>query len=61
MAAFALALQMGSTHLELDVHLTRDDQLVVIPDDTTSHSGYNSQPCRPVLRTLNKWPPPVVT
>ncbi len=25
------------------------------------YSGYNSQPRRPVLRTLNKCPPPVVT
>ena len=36
MAAFDLALQMGVRHLELDVHLTRDDDLVVIHDDTTS-------------------------
>src|SRR5262249_619281 len=27
----------------------------------TSYSGYESQPRRPVLRTRNKWPPPVVT
>ena len=33
-AAFDLALQMGERHLELDVHLTRDDHLVVIHDDT---------------------------
>jgi glycerophosphoryl diester phosphodiesterase len=36
MAAFDLALQMGVSHLELDVHLTRDDSLVVIHDDTSS-------------------------
>jgi glycerophosphoryl diester phosphodiesterase len=35
-AAFDLALQMGAHHLELDVHLTRDNYLVVIHDDTTS-------------------------
>jgi glycerophosphoryl diester phosphodiesterase len=35
-AAFDLALQMGARHLELDGHLTRDDYLVVIHDDTTS-------------------------
>jgi glycerophosphoryl diester phosphodiesterase len=36
MAAFDLAIQMGACHLELDVHLTHDDHLVVIHDDTTS-------------------------
>ena len=36
MAAFDLALQMGAAHLELDVHLTSDDHLVVIHDDTSS-------------------------
>ena len=36
MAAFDLAIQMGASHLELDVHLTLDDSLVVIHDDTTS-------------------------
>src|SRR5262245_39827091 len=34
MVAFDLALQMGASHLELDVHLTRDDYLVIIHDDT---------------------------
>jgi glycerophosphoryl diester phosphodiesterase len=36
MAAFDLAIQMGACHLELDVHLTHDDHLVVIHDDTRS-------------------------
>jgi glycerophosphoryl diester phosphodiesterase len=36
MAAFDLAIQMGACRLELDVHLTHDDHLVVIHDDTTS-------------------------
>jgi glycerophosphoryl diester phosphodiesterase len=36
MAAFDLALQMGASHLERDVHLTRDDYLVMIHDDTVN-------------------------
>jgi glycerophosphoryl diester phosphodiesterase len=43
MAAFDLALQMGTSHLEFDVHLTHDDHLVVIHDDmvdrTTNGTG----------------------
>jgi glycerophosphoryl diester phosphodiesterase len=38
MAAFDLALQMGASHLELDVHLTRDNSLVVIHDDTVDRT-----------------------
>ena len=42
-AAFDLAIEMGVSHLELDVHLTLDGQVVVIHDDaldrTTSGSG----------------------
>ena len=34
MAAFALAAEVGCDLLEFDVHLTKDDQLVVIHDDT---------------------------
>jgi glycerophosphoryl diester phosphodiesterase len=37
-AAFDLALQMGASHLELDVHLTHDDHLVVIHDDTVDRT-----------------------
>jgi glycerophosphoryl diester phosphodiesterase len=37
-AAFDLALQMGARHLELDVHLTRDDYLVIIHDDTVDRT-----------------------
>jgi glycerophosphoryl diester phosphodiesterase len=37
-AAFDLALQMRTSHLELDVHLTRDDHLVIIHDDTMSRT-----------------------
>ena len=43
LAAFDLALQMGACHLELDVHLTQDDFLVVIHDEvvdrTTNGTG----------------------
>ena len=42
-AAFDLAIQMGVSHLELDVHSTLDDHVVVIHDDaldrTTNGSG----------------------
>jgi glycerophosphoryl diester phosphodiesterase len=34
MAAFRLAAEVGCDLLEFDVHLTRDDELVVIHDDT---------------------------
>ena len=37
-AAFDLALQMGARHLEFDVHLSRDDYLVVIHDDTVDRT-----------------------
>ena len=43
LAAFDLAIRMGVTHIELDVHLTRDGHVVVIHDDlvdrTTSGRG----------------------
>jgi glycerophosphoryl diester phosphodiesterase len=42
-AAFDLAVSMGVDHIELDVHTTRDDRVVVIHDDdvdrTTNGSG----------------------
>ena len=42
-AAFDLAIRMGVSHLELDVHSSRDDHVVVIHDDaldrTTNGSG----------------------
>jgi glycerophosphoryl diester phosphodiesterase len=37
-AAFDLALEMGVSHLELDVHLTSDDHIVVIHDDTVDRT-----------------------
>jgi glycerophosphoryl diester phosphodiesterase len=43
-AAFDLALQMGASHLELDVHLTRDDHLVVIHDDTVDRTTNGTGP-----------------
>src|SRR6266705_642345 len=42
--AFDLALQMGASHLELDVHLTRDDSLVVIHDDTVDRTTNGTGP-----------------
>ena len=44
MAAFDLALQMGARHLELDVHLTRDDHLVIIHDDTVDRTTNGTGP-----------------
>jgi glycerophosphoryl diester phosphodiesterase len=43
-AAFDLALQMGAHHLELDVHLTRDDYLVIIHDDTVDRTTNGAGP-----------------
>jgi glycerophosphoryl diester phosphodiesterase len=43
-AAFDLALQMGACHLELDVHLSRDDFLVVLHDDTVDRTTNGSGP-----------------
>ncbi len=37
-AAFDLALAMGVSHIELDVHFTSDDQIVVIHDDTVDRT-----------------------
>src|SRR5262245_39778718 len=57
MAAFDLALQMGACHLELDVHLTRDDHLIVIHDDTvdrtTSGTGPVATQTLAALQTLD--------
>ena len=44
MVAFDLALQMGASHLEFDVHLTRDDYLVVIHDDTVDRTTDGTGP-----------------
>src|SRR5882724_8531889 len=44
LAAFDLALEMGTRHLELDVELTRDDHVVVIHDDTVDRTTDGSGP-----------------
>ncbi len=38
-AAFDLAVQMGARQLELDVHLSSDDHIVVIHDDTVDRTS----------------------
>jgi len=57
MAAFDLAIQMGASHLELDVHLTHDDHLVIIHDDTldrtTSGMGPVASQTLAALQTLD--------
>src|ERR1041384_3922045 len=37
-AAFDLALRMGVSHIELDVHFTSDGHIVVIHDDTVDRT-----------------------
>ncbi len=37
-AAFDLALDMGVNDIELDVHFTRDNYIVVIHDDTVERT-----------------------
>jgi glycerophosphoryl diester phosphodiesterase len=44
LGAFDLAIQMGVTHIELDVHATRDDHIVVIHDDTVDRTTSGSGP-----------------
>jgi glycerophosphoryl diester phosphodiesterase len=43
-AAFDLAIQMGVSHIELDVHLTRDHDVVVIHDDTVDRTTNGTGP-----------------
>ncbi|MGA1862238.1 glycerophosphodiester phosphodiesterase family protein [Deferribacter thermophilus] len=38
-AAFDLAIQFGVDGLEMDVHLTKDNQIVVIHDESTGRTG----------------------
>lgn len=56
-AAFDLALQMGVSHLELDVHATSDGHVVVVHDDTvdrtTNGSGAVSSHSLAALRQLD--------
>lgn len=44
LGAFDLAIQMGATHIELDVHATRDGHIVVIHDDTVDRTTSGSGP-----------------
>ena len=57
MAAFRLAADVGCDLLEFDVHLTRDDELVVIHDDTldrtTSGTGYVRDHTLAEIKTLD--------
>ena len=41
-AAYDKALDMGVNHIELDVHLTADDHIVVIHDDTVDRTSNSS-------------------
>ena len=55
LAAFAEAIRVGADGIELDVHLTKDGQLVVIHDDLTS-SPPSSRLTRAVsLECSTKW------
>ena len=45
-AAFELAVQQGADAIELDVHLSRDDQLVVIHDFTLERTTDGAGPVR---------------
>ena len=38
LAAFALAIEQGAQMIELDLHLSRDNQVVVIHDETLDHT-----------------------
>ena len=44
LAAFDLAIEMGVSHIELDVHTTRDGHVVVIHDDTADRTTNGSGP-----------------
>jgi glycerophosphoryl diester phosphodiesterase len=44
LAAFDLALAMGIRHIELDVHCTRDGQVVVIHDETVDRTTDGTGP-----------------
>jgi glycerophosphoryl diester phosphodiesterase len=44
MAAFERAVELGADALELDLHLTRDNELVVIHDDTLDRTTDGSGP-----------------
>ncbi len=56
-AAYDLAVEMGATHIELDVHLTADGEVVVIHDDlldrTTNGHGPVAERTLAELRALD--------
>jgi len=55
LAAFDLAIEMGVRHIELDVHATRDNHIVVIHDDTVDRTTDGSGPVTNfTLATLRK-------
>jgi len=43
-AAFDLAIQMGVSHIELDVHFTQDNHIVVVHDDTVDRTTSGAGP-----------------
>src|SRR5712691_1698040 len=43
-AAFDLAIEMGVSHIELDVHSTRDNHIVVIHDETVDRTTNGAGP-----------------
>lgn len=43
-AAFDLAIEMGARHIELDVHVTQDNHVVVIHDDTVDRTTSGAGP-----------------
>lgn len=63
--AFALAFEQGAEGIELDVHLTRDDEVVVIHDEslerTTDGSGWVADHTLAQLRRLNAGKPKGLT
>ena len=44
MPAFELALEVGSGGIELDVHLSKDGEIVVIHDSTSTNNQWQ-RPC----------------
>jgi glycerophosphoryl diester phosphodiesterase len=44
LAAFDLALAMGIVHIELDVHCTRDGQVVIMHDETVKRTTNGTGP-----------------
>lgn len=51
-SAFDLALKLNATEIELDAQLTKDNQIVILHDDTLERYGYGSVSARD--RTLSE-------